>query len=323
MARQAANVRVIQTLDDLSGALARFAGETSQAMTATEREVGRTLEWLQERLHHWQREVERWHQEVQRARAALVRCQNSGYCDRDGSYHAPDCSAYEAALAMAHRRLREAEMELANVRRWMGRVQQTVQEYRRHSRRLQQLTTTQTKQAQAVLGRKLADLVRYQAVTIPSAPHASSGGALEKSSTDVEGSVNYGELDALGCPRGIQARITPEMIDTGTSASSSIFPPGFGGEQAGHARAHLLAKQLGGSGNDLRNLVTLLQNPVNSPVMRGFENQVRVAVEAGEIVSYKVKPIYETVDRIPAGITIQATGDKGFKLFVSIPNRKW
>jgi hypothetical protein len=83
----------------------------------------------------------------------------------------------------------------------------------------------------------------------------------------------------------------------------------------------LLGNQLGGSGSDARNLVTLFQNPANSPVMRGFENQVRGALDGGQLVDYAVTPIYRGADLMPMGITLQAQGSGGFNMFVSVLNR--
>jgi RHS repeat-associated protein len=133
--------------------------------------------------------------------------------------------------------------------------------------------------------------------------------------------VNYGALDALGRPTGIKAIITRDMIGTGSSASWRIRPPGFIGEVAGHARGHLLGNQLGGDGRDVRNLVTILQNPVNTPVMSGFEADIRAAVEAGDTVSYKVTPIYRGNELMPIGITLEAKGIKGFSLQTTVLNR--
>ena len=140
-----------------------------------------------------------------------------------------------------------------------------------------------------------------------------------------DGFIRYGELDSLGRPTGIYSVITKDMINSGTDASRYIYPPGFNGGgpgSSGHARGHLLAKQLGGSGRDPRNLVTLFQNGPNSPEMRNYETSVRRAVESGEIVFYKVTPIYNSNNLIPTGITIEATSTKSFNLFVSILNRK-
>ena len=90
-----------------------------------------------------------------------------------------------------------------------------------------------------------------------------------------------GELDALGRTTGASATITRNMLNTGTGASRSITPAGLLGGGADHARGHLIARLLGGSGRDARNLATIYQNPVNTPIMRGFEQQVANAVRAG------------------------------------------
>ena len=79
-----------------------------------------------------------------------------------------------------------------------------------------------------------------------------------------------------------------------------------------------MGKQLGGRGDDPRNLVTIYQNGPNSPVMRDFENIIRSAVESGEIVTYKSTPIYSGNNPVPIGITMEAAGTGGFSLNVSI-----
>jgi len=134
------------------------------------------------------------------------------------------------------------------------------------------------------------------------------------------GGVNYGALDALGRPTGIQASLTADMIGTGSSASRRIIPPGFSGGAAGQARGHLLGNQLGGSGTLPENLVTLLQTPTNSPIMSGFEAQVRAAVASGQTVSYGVVPVYRGSSLVPSAVTLQAEGTGGFRLGVSILN---
>lgn len=112
------------------------------------------------------------------------------------------------------------------------------------------------------------------------------------------------------------------MIGTGSPAKSSIKPAGFGGQAQGHARGHLLGNQLGGSGSDPRNLVTIYQNPVNHPLMSSIEANVRKAVEGGQIVNYRVTPIYKGNNLIPCGITIRAEGSGGLNIYETILNRK-
>jgi hypothetical protein len=130
-----------------------------------------------------------------------------------------------------------------------------------------------------------------------------------------------GELDALGRTTGAAATITREMLNTGSAASRSIRPAGFLGGGANHARGHLISRLLGGSGRDPRNLTTLYQNPVNTPVMRGFEQQVANAVRGGQTVRYEVVPIYRGSELIPRGVTLRATGNGGFRLHVTVLNR--
>ena len=136
------------------------------------------------------------------------------------------------------------------------------------------------------------------------------------------GSITYGALDHLGRPTGVTARITPDMIGAGTHANPSILPPGWSGNGILHneARGHLLGRQLGGSGDLPENLVTLQQRPANSPVMSGFEGQVRRAVEGGEIVDYASTPVNVGNELVPRGITLEATGTNGFDLGVTVLN---
>lgn len=137
------------------------------------------------------------------------------------------------------------------------------------------------------------------------------------------GRITYGALDDLGRPTGVTARITPDMIGTGTKADSSILPPGWSGNGVLHneSRGHLLGRQLGGSGDLPENLVTLQQNPANSPVMSGFETRVRSVVEdTGRPVDYSAIPDYDGSNLVPRGVTLTGHGANGFELGVTILN---
>jgi hypothetical protein len=162
-----AHVLSIQALEEFKGHLTRFNAQAQEILNATEIEIRRTLDWLQERLNHWQNEVRWCQEEVRRAEAALARCQASGYRDREGYYHAPDCSAYEHALLQACVRLREAEAELRNVQEWMRVVGRAVAAYRTQAQRLSRQLEVDSPRADALLGRKIADLQAYLAVGVP------------------------------------------------------------------------------------------------------------------------------------------------------------
>ncbi|MGE5278314.1 MAG: DNA/RNA non-specific endonuclease, partial [Acidobacteriota bacterium] len=120
--------------------------------------------------------------------------------------------------------------------------------------------------------------------------------------------VLYGDPDGLGRPTGATAVITPADISTGTEANSTIRPPGFegGNHPFHHERGHLIGNQLGGDGNDPRNLVTLTGG-TNHPHMESLEAQVRAHVEAGNFVEVRVTPIYEGDQLVPSRVKYEAT----------------
>lgn len=174
------------------------------------------------------------------------------------------------------------------------------------------------------------------------------------------GLVNYGNLDSFGRSTGIFAYVTEGMIGRGTSANNQIYPSGFGqlyspnnrpqGAQNSStynplaaglgnttvsrtgndvaARGHLLGNQLGGSGDLPSNLVTLYQRDVNHPLMERIESEVRTVVENGipsqgilrQNVSYRVTPVYEGTSLVPRWLRIEAVGDAGYQMNVTLEN---
>lgn len=156
--KPSAQVRSIQALVDLKGALGRFVGETWEELRAADQEIRRTEEWLQGRLAHWRYEVQQRREDVRRAKEDLDDCLASGY-DDEGQ----DCSDYEDALRQAQARLREAETELQNVQRWMKSVSETAAAYRTQEQRLSRLLAADLPKAEAFLGRKVAELEQYRA----------------------------------------------------------------------------------------------------------------------------------------------------------------
>nr|WP_281167514.1 polymorphic toxin-type HINT domain-containing protein [Actinopolyspora mortivallis] len=131
---------------------------------------------------------------------------------------------------------------------------------------------------------------------------------------DDGGWVQYGELDDQGRATGMTAKVTKSMINTGSRARKT--PVGFvsGKSPYGHARGHLLAKVLGGSGKDLRNLTTIYHDPVNFPRMFDQERKVIRAVERGDgPVRYNVTPKYSGRNNLPDSIRMEAWDVYGSK----------
>jgi len=144
------------------------------------------------------------------------------------------------------------------------------------------------------------------------------------------GAVDYGQVNPItGQRSGVRATITPAMVaaaardELGSAADPDIRPPGLDELPArNRARAHLLGRQLGGSGDLPANLVALYQTRANTPVMRDYETAVAEAVRAGEVVRYSVRPRYPSpsFNGPPTAIRITAVGDRGFRLAVTIAN---
>ena len=127
------------------------------------------------------------------------------------------------------------------------------------------------------------------------------------------GAIRYRELNAEGQAKGVNSTLSRSMLGTGTRAYPRRTPPGWrgDGDEYNEARAHLLGRQLGGSGRDARNLVTMTHQGANTPQMRDFENGVARRVAAGEVVQYSATPIYSGGIGPPSGVLLTAHGPKG------------
>lgn len=126
--------------------------------------------------------------------------------------------------------------------------------------------------------------------------------------------VRYREVNAKEQARGVGATITKPMLGTGAAASRRLTPPGWqgDGDLYNEARAHLLAKSLGGAGGlEKRNFVTLTNRGANSPQMSGFERGVAKRADAGEVVEYYAQPLYDDGVLPPSAILLTAHGSRG------------
>ncbi|MWA05463.1 DNRLRE domain-containing protein [Actinomadura sp. LD22] len=152
---------------------------------------------------------------------------------------------------------------------------------------------------------------------------------------------DYGQFDANGQHGTAYARFCSQKdLKGGSKADPDIYPPGWpvdlpdgrsGNPKIGnaykYARCHLIARVLGGNGEDADNLVTCLQKPVNSPVMSGYEQQIAAAVKSHQIVDYWITPLYNRGKLIPNKFHLVARGRRqdgtpGISLDRCIVNRK-
>jgi hypothetical protein len=206
--------------------------------------------------------------------------------------------------------------------------------YRRSSRRSGSLSYLLVAVLVLGIGYLLVDRGVLQSPTSPTTTRGSPGGERPADNRAairrLGGSVDYGRVDPdTGQRSGVRATITPAMVaaaerdQLGSTADQDIRPPGYERLPArNRARGHLLGRQLGGSGAVAANLVALYQTRANSPVMRDYESAVAEAVQAGETVRYTVRPLYpsRTHNGAPSAIRIVASGDRGFRLDVTVAN---
>ncbi|RMI89671.1 hypothetical protein BIU87_30280 [Streptomyces sp. ZS0098] len=92
------------------------------------------------------------------------------------------------------------------------------------------------------------------------------------------------------------------------------------GIKSGMHRGHLLARQLGGDGEDRRNLVPLYAR-VNTPEMRDIETEIAERIQGNETILYSVIPDYGSGGNVPTSLTLTAVGNKGYRLNYPLINQ--
>lgn len=163
-----ANVRSLDALADFKASLTRFKFDTEATLGQIDHELQHTQGWLEERLNHWRSEHRRRQEDLQRTQADLNRCLASGYRDRDGNYHPPDCRSQESKSREAKSRVAEAEGQLQTVMHWSQMVQQASDAYRAQARRLAGQLSTELPKAAASLENQINSLRAYLSMSAPS-----------------------------------------------------------------------------------------------------------------------------------------------------------
>ncbi|MDZ7379870.1 MAG: hypothetical protein ONB06_11075, partial [candidate division KSB1 bacterium] len=191
--------------EEMKAAFIRFAAEAQEALNATEVELRRTSDWLQERLTYWRNEVRRRQETLAQAERALAACRASGYYDpRTGAYYEPPCTIQWEAVRRARVYLAEAEAELRNVQEWTRRVQQAAGDYQRQAQRLYAWLNGELPKATALLGRSATILRAYAWLTLAT----SAGTVSSASSTSFSASAATTDLPTVHF----------ESLGTGTNA---------------------------------------------------------------------------------------------------------
>jgi hypothetical protein len=156
-----AKVDSIDSLRALKIALVKFAEGATVALGDAEAEMQRMLMWLEMEQHtHWQGQIRKRTEEVGRA-AERLRYKKL-YKHSTGSRQS--AVEEEKALALAKRRLEEAEMKLSNVRRYIPRLQKEIQTYKGSAQRFATTVQVDIPLAISQLGTMVQALENYVAL---------------------------------------------------------------------------------------------------------------------------------------------------------------
>jgi hypothetical protein len=157
-------VRSVHNIEALHTAWERFGGELGNHLQAAEREIGRALDWLQERLAYWRAEVQRRQALYEEAAAALVACRSVVYQDpRTGATYRSPCIPEQQAAQIAAARLAEGRTRLQEVQTWLQRVEQAVTAYQAKAQAVQRNLAGDQLAAAGFLQASVTELQAYLA----------------------------------------------------------------------------------------------------------------------------------------------------------------
>jgi hypothetical protein len=157
-----ARVHSVDALTHFRVALIKFSEAANAALGDSDSEVQRTLMWLQgEQQQFWTGQIRKRHEKVNQCKDAVR--QKKLYKDSTGKTQS--AVDEEKALAIAQKRLAEAEQKLANTKRHSLRLQKEMHMYKGAVQRLSTQVTAELPNAVASLDRMVAALEAYLTLT--------------------------------------------------------------------------------------------------------------------------------------------------------------
>ncbi|HEV3003212.1 MAG TPA: hypothetical protein VGX78_02080 [Pirellulales bacterium] len=203
-----ANVHSVAALEEFKAALVKFVTEAREALSGTDMQVRRGLDWFQhDLLKHWQSEHRKREDAVVNARVDLERCRMQKFGDRT-----PDCTDQRVALKKAQARLEEAEQKVKAVKKWSKVLQDEADEYRGASQELGNTLAGEMPKALHDLKRMLDALYAYLETTAPSGAAAGATGDASAGGTMARGGDSTAEPSpaAAAAPAIVGGATLPE-----------------------------------------------------------------------------------------------------------------
>ena len=214
-----ARVQSVDALKHFRIAMWKFAEAANVALGDAESEIQRTLMWLQgEQQQFWTTQIRKRHEKVNQCKDAVR--QKKLYKDSAGK---PQSAVdEEKALAIAQRRLAEAEQKLINTKRHAGRLLKELHLSKGATQRFATAVSSDIPSAVATLDRMVQWLEQYLSLTAAGATAEWNPPAVETGAATVEG----GSMKRAEGEMGEEVREEPERADArGEGDQQNDQPP--------------------------------------------------------------------------------------------------
>jgi hypothetical protein len=174
MSDSTARVQSIEAVKRFKIALVKFTETAGVALASAEGGLQRTLLWLQtEQLQHWTDQLRKRTELLARANEALRQKKNF----KDASGRTPYAMDEEKAVAIAKRRLEEAEQKIQAVRKYARRLEKEIGNYKGAVQRFASTVESDIPRATEKLERLHAQLDAYVSLQAPEAAAAIAAGS--------------------------------------------------------------------------------------------------------------------------------------------------
>jgi len=157
------NIDDIRILPVISESLRRFSRAVKLELLQTQLEINRVNEEISTRVNYWKEEVTRTKDKVTYIREKLISCLGSGFTDKDGHYHTPDCSSEQLSLKQAEIYLDECLVNLNTATLWQSRFESAMKKIQVTSDHLSELCIADVDSARAYIDRTFNKLEEVQA----------------------------------------------------------------------------------------------------------------------------------------------------------------
>jgi hypothetical protein len=203
-----AYVSSIAAIQDFRNALAQYAHESRQGITAMEIEVRRAFDWVAvDRAEYWRGEIRRGMEAVARAKDELHHARTY---KSTGDY-TPSCIDERKAVERAEQRLKRAEFKAETVKKWTRSLQHELNEYIGRIAQFNAVLEIDVSKAMAMLERVLTALNDYVVAGAPrpmADPFLATGGGA-----------------SMAMPLDEHDRASPETADTEATARTDAVAP--------------------------------------------------------------------------------------------------